>query len=51
MSLAEQYGYHMHENGVIDIPENIQNYFDFERFGEDCLMDCSEANGYVFGDY
>jgi antirestriction protein len=48
MSTEEQYGYHMHECGVIEIPDNLESYFDFEAFGRDCLYDCYEWDGYVF---
>ena len=48
MSTEEQYGYYCVENGFIDIPENVQSYFDFESYGEDMMRDMSEHNGYVF---
>lgn len=48
MSTEEQYGYHLYESGVIEIPDNIETYFDFESFGRDRLMDCAEFDGYIF---
>ncbi len=36
------------ELGSIDIPENLEPYFDFEKYGRDCSLDFSELNGYYF---
>lgn len=47
-STETQLGWHYKDSGLIDIPENIEHYFDFEAFGRDCMMDLSEHNGYVF---
>lgn len=41
-------GYHFYENGLIDIPENLINYFDFEKYGRDCGYDLANYNGYYF---
>lgn len=35
--------------GVLDgVPLNLQNYFDYEKFGRDLAMDFSEDGGYYF---
>lgn len=48
MSVAEQLGYDHYENGLLEMPEHVTHYFDFEQYGRDVLMDCSEHDGYVF---
>lgn len=48
MDIEEQYGYYCEENGLIDIPEHVQSYFNFKSYGEDMMQDMSEANGRVF---
>jgi antirestriction protein len=46
------FGYHWYECGVLcDIPENVINYFDFERYGRDVAYDYSESDGYYFRNY
>ena len=37
----EEFGMEMAENGCIEIPDNLSNYFDYESYGRDCLMDFS----------
>jgi len=44
--LAEEYA---DSTGMLDsMPENLQLYFDFERFGRDLAMDFSEHDGHYF---
>ena len=47
-NLETQLGWHYQEMGVIDIPEHLESYFDFEKYGSEVMMDLSEHNGYVF---
>ena len=46
-SIENQYGYYCADN-FLDIPDNVQSYFDYTRYGEDMMQDCSEANGKLF---
>ena len=34
--------------GMIDLPKEVENYFDYERYGEDCSYDLHEVDGYYF---
>ena len=44
--LAEEY---VDSNGMLlDVPENLQRYFDFEAFGRDLAMDFIEEDGHWF---
>lgn len=36
------------ECGRLDIPEDLEPYFDYEKYGRDCSFDFSELNGYYF---
>ena len=47
-STDEKYGWYCKDNGMIEIPDHLENYFDYESYGEDMLMGMSEHNGYVF---
>jgi antirestriction protein len=47
-SVEEKYGWYMAEAGCIDIPDNLEMYFDYESYGRDCLYNDKEHNGYVF---
>lgn len=47
MSIEEQYGYYCAEN-FLTIPEEVENYFDYKRYGDDMMDDCQEANGKLF---
>lgn len=43
-------GWYVVDEGLLDVPENLRSYIDFEVLGRDWLMDLSvSANGYVFG--
>lgn len=46
-SVEEQFGYDW-AGSMITIPEDVQPYFDYKRYGEDMMQDMSEANGKVF---
>ena len=41
-------GWHFVENGCLEIPENIEPYFDYEKYGRDCSFDLYESNHYYF---
>lgn len=47
-SIEEQYGYHCKDAGFIDIPDHIESYFDFKRYGEEMMENMSESNGKLF---
>lgn len=47
-STEAQMGEYVADNGLLDIPEELANYIDYEAIGRDYLMDLSEHNGYVF---
>ncbi len=43
------FGYAMvHEWGSLEIPESLEYYFDYERYGRDCSYDFYDKNGYYF---
>ena len=44
-------GYYCVDAGMIEIPRNLENYFDYEAYGSDWMQDMSESNGYVFSNY
>lgn len=47
--LAEEYA---ESTGMLSgIPDDLQRYFDFERFGRDLAFDFSEYNGFYFNNY
>jgi antirestriction protein len=46
-SVEEQYG-REYASSCMDIPEGVEPYFDYKRYGEDLMQDLSEANGKVF---
>tara|TARA_R110002012_G_scaffold262490_1_gene444775 strand:- start:118 stop:666 length:549 start_codon:yes stop_codon:yes gene_type:complete len=39
MSREEELGYYFVENGCFDVPEHIENYFDYEKLGRELLFD------------
>lgn len=45
-------GYYLAQEGGIlsQIPDNLQNYFDFEAYGRDASYDFHEFDGYYFWD-
>jgi antirestriction protein len=47
-STEEKYGWWCKENGLIEIPDHIEFYFDYEAYGRDQLQNVSEHNGYIF---
>lgn len=52
MSDAEAYGYHMKEQGLIEIPDHLESYFDFEKYGKECLYDATiTESGHIFRNY
>lgn len=40
-SNEEELGYLLADEGYIEIPSNLTNYFDFEAFGRDCAIEMS----------
>lgn len=45
----EDFGYALiHEHGFLEIPEQIERYFDYAAYGSDCSHDYAVHNGYVF---
>jgi len=44
----EKMGYYCAEQGLIEIPDHLSNYFDYESYGRDVMFDMSESDGYVF---
>ena len=41
--------YYIDECGIMEIPEHLLNYIDYERYGRDLMYDHSiSSNGYVF---
>lgn len=41
--------YHFHDSGLIEIPEHLEGYMDWEAIGRDYLQDMSvSSNGWVF---
>ncbi len=46
----ESFGEKMAENNLYlsDMPKNLRGYFDFKSYGEDCLNDYNNFDGYVF---
>ena len=37
------------ENGCMEIPEHLLNYFNYEQYGKDCALDLSiSSNGFCF---
>lgn len=43
-------GWYWYENGFIEIPEHLVNYFDFEAYGRDCSFDGTfTENGFLMG--
>jgi len=52
MSNDEAYGYYCVENGLIDVPEHLQNYFDYESYGSEQLQDIHVTeSGHMFQNY
>lgn len=47
-SNEEKYGWHMKDAGCIEIPDHIENYFDYEAYGRDMLQGMYEHDGYIF---
>lgn len=45
------FGYYWYQSGCIEIPEHLENYFDFERYGRDVAFDYSESDGYYFRNF
>ena len=46
-----EFGEYYAESSGLEIPDDIANYFDYETYGRDLLMDFSMSdNGYVFYD-
>ena len=43
------FGYYLaHDLGCLEIPENIESYFDYASFGRDCKYDYHETDNYIF---
>jgi antirestriction protein len=52
MSNDEAYGYYCVENGLIDVPEHLTGYFDYESYGREQLQDIHVTeSGYMFSNY
>ena len=47
-SADEKYGWYCKDAGLIDVPDHIENYFDYESYGRDMLNGMYEHNGYIF---
>lgn len=46
----EAYGYYCVENGMIEVPENVLPYFDYESYGKEMLQSITITNsGHMFG--
>jgi antirestriction protein len=45
-STDEKYGWYCKDSGMIEIPADVESYFDYEAYGRDMLE--NEHNGYVF---
>lgn len=41
------FGVHMADE-LMNIPDNLQPYFDYEKFGRDCKYDMHETTNYIF---
>ena len=47
-STDEKYGWYCKDAGLIDIPDHIENYFNYEAYGAAMLQGMYEHNGYIF---
>ena len=45
----DDFGYYLvHELDCIEIPESVESYFDYERYGRDCKYDFYVTDNYIF---
>lgn len=44
----EDFGYYLADNYLVEIPEHLYNYIDFEKLADDYLQDYYYCDGYVF---
>jgi len=47
-STNEKYGWYCKDNGLIEVPDHLENYFDYESYGADMLHAMYQHNGYIF---
>ncbi len=47
-STDEKYGWYCKDNGLIEVPDHLENYFDYESYGADMLHAMYQHNGYIF---
>jgi len=48
MNIETQYAYDYEEQGCIEIPEHLQNYFDYETYGKDITQDMIVTDNFIF---